>query len=165
MHPDDLDRELDRIHRWLEAVRTLIQNLKLRHRHHAPAAPGLAGSFTLTGDSSMNAVLIATLPTTRKDLSALSPTDIASITFQKTSGSPAGPEVTLATNTAAPGAGLTLEQITVTDTSSVDGDSYTCFVTDTHGNVGDLSNAVVNTVVVVPPLAAPSAPSLAATFT
>ena len=114
----------------------------------------------------MQAVLVATIPTTRSDGSALAATDIASITFQKTSltGTPPvpGPEVVLATNSAAAGAGLAPTQITFTDTSSLVGDSYTCFVTDTAGNQSALSNAVVNSS--TPPLAAPSAPSLAATF-
>lgn len=115
----------------------------------------------------MQTVLIATLPTTRQDGTALPPTAIASITFQKQSltGTPPalGSEQTLVTNTAAdPTVGLTPAQITFTDTSANVGDSYTCFVTDTAGNTSALSNAEVYPT--APPLAAPSAPALSATF-
>lgn len=112
------------------------------------------------------ATLIATIPTTRGDGTALAPTDIASITYQKTSllpdGVTAGPQVVLQTNTAVTGVGLALADLSFADTSSVAGDSYTCFVTDTAGDAGALSNAVVNTVVVKP--SAPSAPVLTGTF-
>lgn len=114
----------------------------------------------------MNAVLVATIPTTRGDASPLAPTDIASITYQKTSlgadGVTPGPQVSLQVNKAVAGAGLALTDLTFTDTNSLVGDSYTCFVTDTVGDAGALSNAVVNKPVVKP--SAPSAPTLAATF-
>lgn len=113
----------------------------------------------------MQAALVAIIPSTRKDGSALAATDIASITFQKTSlgadGVTPGPEVVLATQTAGAG-GLTPDQLAFTDTSSVVGDSYTCFVTDTAGDAGDLSNAVVAVAPAKP--AAPSAPTLSGTF-
>ena len=115
----------------------------------------------------MKAVLVATVPTLRGDGSALAPTDIASITYQKTSvsGTPpvAGPQVILQTNTAVAGAGLATADITFTDASAVAGDSYTAFVTDTAGDAGALSNAVVATGAVVKP-SAPGAPVLAGTF-
>lgn len=113
----------------------------------------------------MNAVLVATVPTTRKDNTPLAATDIGSITFQKTALQPdgsAGAEQTLEVNTAGAG-GLTPDQITFTDTTATPGDSYTFFVTDTAGNVGDVSNAQVAPTP-VPVLAAPAAGTLDATF-
>jgi hypothetical protein len=84
------------------------------------------------------------LPTTRLDGSALSPSDIASITFQKASlaGSPAvlGDPVVLATNVAGPG-GLTDPQLTFVDFNAVPGDTYTSFVTDVRGHIGAPSAA------------------------
>ncbi len=109
----------------------------------------------------MNAVLVATLPNLRQDGSALAPTDIASITYQKTTAADPANEVTLATNTAGAG-GLTPDQITFTDTSSSVGDTYTFFVTDAAGLAGALSNAVVN---VAPADSPPAAGTLTATFT
>jgi len=117
----------------------------------------------------MNAVLVATLPTTRKDQTALAPTDIASITFQKTSlgadGVTPGPQTSLQVNQAAAGAGLQLSDTTFTDPNSIAGDAYTFFVTDTAGDAGDASNVVTNpgTGVGGKP-SAPSAGTLAATF-
>lgn len=112
----------------------------------------------------MNAVLVAIIPSSRQDGSQLSPTDIASITYQKTSvgadGSP-GPQQTLQVNSAAAGAGLQPSDLTFTDSSAVAGDSYTAFVTDTAGDAGALSNAVV---AVAPVLSAPAAPTLSGTF-
>lgn len=161
---EQIDRRLKRVEFLLGRVALLLLGEILCHRS-PPVAAQLAATFTLSGDFSMNAVLIATIPSTRQDGSALAPTDIASITFQKTSltGAPpvAGPQVTLIVNAAAAGVGLTPDQITFTDPSSVAGDSYTCFVTDTAGDTGALSNAVV---AVAPVLSAPSAPVLSATF-
>lgn len=159
---EQIDRRLERHTFLLERVALLLLG-EILCRRSPPAAPHL----TLSGDS-MNAVLVATIPSTRQDGSVLAPTDIASITFQKTSltaDTPpvAGPEVVLVTNTAAPGAGLTPDQITFTDVSATPGDSYTCFVTDTGGEVSPLSNADVDPVV-VPPASPPGAPVLAATF-
>lgn len=114
----------------------------------------------------MNAVLVATIPSLRGDGSALAPTDIASITYQKTvlgaDGVTPGPQEPLQTNTAAAGAGLQLSDLTFTDTSSAKGDTYTFFVTDTDGDAGALSNAVANPGVVKP--SAPAAGTLTATF-
>lgn len=110
----------------------------------------------------MNAILIATIPSVRLDGTALAPTDIASITFQKTvTGSPAQ---TLATNSATAGAGLTPDQITFTDAASAAGDSYTAFVTDVSGNAGAVSEAVVNPGAGGGTLSPPGAPTLSATF-
>jgi hypothetical protein len=169
MNEHDMDREIEhQVLRLLNRLEVLVDlAIERLRRVSPPAAPILAGTFTPLGDS-MNAVLVATIPTTRQDGSALAATDIASITFQKTSlttDTPpvAGPEVVLATNAAAAGAGLTPDQITFTDTSATPGDSYTCFITDTAGDVSPLSNADVDPVV-APTLSPPSAPSLAATF-
>jgi len=116
----------------------------------------------------MNAVLLATIPSLRGDGSALAPTDIASITYQKTSlgadGVTQGPQQTLQTNSAVAGAGLQLSDLTFTDVSSVEGDTYTFFVTDTDGDAGALSNAVANPGVVVVKPSAPAAGTLTATF-
>lgn len=116
----------------------------------------------------MQAALLAIIPSTRKDGSPLAATDIASLTFQKTSlgadGVTPGPEVILTTQ-AAGSDGLTPDQLAFTDTSSVVGDSYTCFVTDTNGQAGDLSNAEVATAITPPLPAPPSAPTLSASFT
>lgn len=116
----------------------------------------------------MNAVLVATIPALRGDGSALAPTEIASITYQKTSvgadGVTPGPQTPLQTNSAAAGAGLQLSDLTFTDTSSVKGDTYTFFVTDTDGDAGALSNAVPNPGPVVIKPSAPAAGTLTATF-
>lgn len=172
------DREIERLRRLEELnsrrlrcleehvniVTDLVRSILRRFCHSPPTAPVLTATFS--GDP-MQAALIAVIPSTREDGSALAATDIASLTFQKTSlgadGVTAGPEVTLETATAAAG-GLTPDQLAFTDTSSLVGDSYTSFVTDTAGNVGALSNAVVATVVVPPALSPPGAPTLSATF-
>lgn len=116
----------------------------------------------------MNAVLVATIPTLRGDTSPLAPTDIASITFQKTSlgadGVTPGPEVTLQVNSAVAGAGLQLSDTTFTDTASAKGDAYSFFVTDTDGDDGAVSNVVTNPGVVVVKPSAPAAGTLTATF-
>lgn len=151
----------------LDLIQNLVSRILHRLANDRPAAPTLLAAFHPTGDS-MNALLIATLPTTRKDGSPLAATDIASITFQKApntapAGQPVvpGPEVVLATHPATPGAGLVPNDLTFTDTSAAPEDTYTCFVTDTLGDVGDLSNADVAPAKLAPP----GAPSLAATFT
>lgn len=107
-------------------------------------------------------VLIATVPTLRKDGSALLAVAIASITFLKTPAA-GGAAATLQVNTAAPGAGLALSDLTVTDTSAAAGDSYSCFVTDTDGNVGDVSNVFTN--VAPAQVSPPAAPTLSGSFT
>lgn len=113
----------------------------------------------------MNAVLVAVLPTTRQDGTPLAATDIALITYQKTSltGSPpvAGPLTTLQTNVAS-GTPPQLQpaDLTFTDTGAAPGDDYTCFVTDTIGHIGAPSNDVVAPASASPP----AAPTLAATF-
>jgi len=171
MNSHDIERRLKQLERQLRALADAVGALTaaLYKFTHRPRAGALGVTFTSSGDS-MNAQLIATLPTTREDNSALAPTDIASITFQKTSltGSPpaAGPQTTLVVNTASPGVGLTPDQITFTDSTSATGDAYTFFVTDTAGNVGALSNVVTNpgTVVTPPTLSPPAAGTLAATF-
>lgn len=155
--------KLSRVERELDVVRWLLRQVL---RYFQPTAGILTATFS--GDP-MQAALIATLPTTRKDGSTLAALAIASITFQKTSlgadGVTAGPEVVLVTNSAAdPTVGLTPDQIAFTDSTTLAGDSYTFFVTDTNGNVGDLSNAQVAPAATPPVLAAPSAGSLAATF-
>ena len=111
----------------------------------------------------MNANLSAILPTTRKDLSALAPTDIASITYQKVPVGQTAQTVLQTNKAASPGAGLVTTDLAYVDTTSTVGDVYTFFVTDTAGTVGDLSNAVTATAV-TPPVAAPSAGVLSATF-
>lgn len=157
-----LEDELRAIHHLL---RSILRHLR---KETAPVPGNLTVTFHPSG-ASMNAVLVATLPQLRGDGSPLAPTDIASITFQKTSvgadGVTPGPQQPLQTNTAAVGAGLQLTDTTFTDTSSVKGDTYTFFVTDTAGDAGALSNAIDNPgpPVIVKP-AAPAAGSLSATF-
>lgn len=167
----EMNEMWNRIERLEAAVYGLRREIRriihyLRCHRPPPAAPTLAGTFDTSG-ALMNAVLVATIPSTRKDGSALAPTDIASITFQKTALEPdgvtPGPEQPLQTNGAVAGAGLTPADLTFTDPNAVAGDSYTCFVTDTAGDVGDLSNAEVAPAPL--PLSAPSAPTLTATFT
>jgi len=109
-------------------------------------------------------VLIATIPTTRQDGSALAATDIASITYQKIpAGSAAGAaETVLQTNSEASG-GLLPADLTYTDIVAAAGDVYTFFVTDTEGNVGALSNTFTN--VPATSVAPPAAGELAGVFT
>lgn len=105
------------------------------------------------------------LPPTRQDGSALDPTDIASITFQKASlaGSPPvlGAPVVLQTNVAAAGSVLTDAQLTFSDTNALPGDSYTSFVTDVQGHIGAASSPFV----VPATLSPPSAPTQSVTLT
>lgn len=109
--------------------------------------------------------LVDTLPTTRKDGSSLSASEIASITYQKQSltGSPPvlSDPVVLQTNTANAGSTLQSADLTFTDSSATPGDSYTSFVTDTDGHIGDASSPFV----VPATKAAPSAPDQVGTFT
>lgn len=114
----------------------------------------------------MNAILVAALPTTRQDGTSLGVTDIASITYQKTSltGSPpvAGPLTALQTNVASGSpAQLQPADLTFTDTGAAPGDDYTFFVTDTLGHIGAPSNDIVAPASASPPAAG----SLSATFT
>jgi len=111
----------------------------------------------------MNAVLVASIPSLREDGSPLAAVDIASITFQKATAADPTTQIPLQTNVAPLGAGLTPGDITFTDTSSTVGDIYTCFVTDTKGDIGAVSNE--DTAVAPPPLSPPAAPQLSATFT
>lgn len=112
-----------------------------------------------------NTVLNAVLPTTRQDGSTLAPTDVASITYQKTSltGSPpvSGPLVSLQTNSAVNGAGLLSTDLTFTDNTPVPGDVYTCFLTDVQGHIGAPSDSFS----VPAQQSAPSAPTLTGVFT
>jgi hypothetical protein len=181
MHEHELNRRLERLERIEEhnqrMLRGLEEELGLIHRlvrailqqlnpqHSPPAAGNLSATFDTSGDP-MNAVLVATPPTLRGDGTALAPTDIASITYQKTSlladGVTQGPQTVLQTNNAVAGAGLATTDVTFTDTSSTPGDTYTFFVTDTNGDAGALSNAVQNPIAVKE--SAPAAGSLQATF-
>jgi hypothetical protein len=156
-----LDRVVDRF------VRTLLVGLHPLLVPKAPAAGHLAGTHQLFSGASMSTeVLNATPPSTRIDGTPLAPAAIKSVTFQKTSiqadGS-VGPVTALATNVAAdPTVGLVATDLTFTDTSSLPGDDYTCFFTDTNGDAGAVSNDVDV------PVAAPSPPaagSLTGTFT
>lgn len=169
-HDHEFERALEhRVLRLFDRLEVLVDVVIERLLRVSPPAAGtLSAIFTLSGDSDMTtAVLVATIPTLRQDGTVLAATDIASITFQKTSltGTPpvAGPQLSLAVNSASPpGSGLTPAQITFSDVSSLDGDSYTFFVTDSAGNIGALSNAVVNGI--APVLSAPAAGTLTATF-
>lgn len=109
-----------------------------------------------------NTVLVATIPSTKQDGSALDPTSIASITYLKTPVG-GGAASTLQVNTAAAGAGLAPADLTVTDTAAVAGDSYSCFVSDTAGNAGAVSNVFTNVAPVT--VSPPAAPTLSGTFT
>lgn len=162
------EAEAHELEHHLHSLREDVHDLlcHLRHpRRSPPAAPTLAGFFHLAGDFMSNANLTATLPITRQDATPLAATDIASITFQKTSlvGSPPapGPLQVLQTNSAVAGAGLLPADLSVTDTAAVVGDVYSCFVTDTLGHIG----AASNTETVPASASPPSAPSLTATFT
>jgi hypothetical protein len=178
MNEHDIDRRLTRLERIeqfesrrlrqleanLELVDQLVRTI-LRRFLPTPAAPKLAATFDISGDS-MKAILVATIPTTRTDGSPLAATDIASITYQveRSTGTPPvlGPETTLQTNSAVAGAGLLPTDLTFTDPSANPGDTYTVFVTDTAGNISPLSNAEVAPASVT--VAPPAAPVLAATF-
>jgi hypothetical protein len=163
---NEFERRLARrVERLLEALEELVEAATafLKRKRPPPSAPVLAGTFDSSGDS-MNAVLQAQIPTTRGDLTALAPTAIASITYQKTTAAAPTTQVSLQVNSAVAGAGLQASDLAFTDTSSTPGDSYTCFVTDTNGVVGAVSNAVVNPVGGVVDSSAPSAPVLTATF-
>lgn len=164
-------RGVAHIREELRMIRRLMRTI-LRHlgKESSPAAGLLTATITPSG-ASMNAVLVATIPTVREDTppSPLAPTDIASVTFQKTSleadGVTEGPFQTLQVNSAVAGAGLQLSDLTFTDTNSAKGDAYSCFFTDVTGGEGALSNIVTNPGVVVPPKpAAPGAGTLSATF-
>jgi hypothetical protein len=161
-------RQVERLFHEIHTLDRLIRTI-LRHigKERTPEPGTLTVTFHPSG-ASMNAVLVATLPTTRGDASPLAPTDIASITFQKTSlgadGVTPGPQVSLQVNNAVAGAGLALTDTTFTDPSSVAGDAYTFFVTDTDGDAGALSNVVTNPGAVVVKPSAPAAGTLAATF-
>jgi hypothetical protein len=161
-------RQIRQLEDQLRTVERLVRKILSQIGKETAPVPGtLSVTFHQNG-ASMNAVLVATLPTLRGDGSALAPTDIASITFQKTSlgadGVTPGPEVSLQVNSAVAGAGLALTDTTFTDTSSVKGDAYSFFVTDTSGDAGAISNVVTNPGVVVTKPSAPAAGSLTATF-
>lgn len=152
----------EEFHRVLLLIRHIIRYLEI---HESPPSAGtLTGAFT-PGDPMSSMLLNATPATTRQDGSALAPTDIASITYQKTSlvGSPPapGPLQQLQTNQAQPGAGLASTDLTFTDANSVPGDDYTFFVTDVQGHIGAASNDVV----VPQQQSAPAAGTLTGTFT
>jgi hypothetical protein len=155
----DRIRRLERIeehrHRLIrqleEQIHTVEHLLRQILRQQGKETAPVPGTLTVTfhpNGASMNAVLVATLPTTRKDQTALAPTDIASITFQKTSlgadGVTPGPQVSLQVNNAVAGAGLALTDTTFTDPNSLAGDAYTFFVSDTAGDAGAVSNIVSN---------------------
>ena len=163
MHDHEIEQELRTIRRAIERLARILDRLvHVILGHPVPPAGGvLVGEFTYSG-ADMQAILSATPPTTRSDLTALAPADIASITYQKVPNGQTAQTV-LQTNTATAGSGLQATDLTYTDTSSTVGDVYTFFVTDTAGNVGALSNAVTATAV-TPPVAAPSAGVLSATF-
>lgn len=176
---DQLEHEVRLLSHAVEKLFELVYALRavVDEREAKPSAPVLIATFTSSGDPTMSATavsqaaLIATLPATRADGSALDPTDIASITFQKAAAATPTAQVVLATNTAASaGAGLTPAQIAYVDTTTQAGDIYTAFITDTDGNVSAVSNTEVApaTVTVTPPPppveAAPSPPTLSATF-
>jgi hypothetical protein len=99
-----------------------------------------------------------TLPTTRTDGSALALTDIANCVLSKSAGS--GPSSVLQTFTAPFASGT----ITATDANPDFGqtDNFSATVTDIEGNTSAAGTASV----AIPPstLAAPSAPTLTATF-
>lgn len=161
-HTDARLRRLEaRIDALYDVVRGILRHLR---QQSAPRAPQLGASFT-SGDH-MNAVLVASLPTTRQDGTPLAVTDIASITYQKTSlvGSPPvqGPQVALQTNTASgTPAQLQPTDLTFTDATAAPGDSYTAFVTDVQGHIGAPSSPAL----VAPALQSPpAAPTLSATF-
>jgi hypothetical protein len=167
MHEHEIGRRIESLEAAVLALQDTVRGILryLRTHRAPPAAPTLAAFFQ-SGDS-MNAVLVATLPTSRQDGTPLAITDIASISYQKTSltGSPpvAGPNVVLQTN-AASGTPPQLQtsDLTFTDPNAAPGDSYTAFVTDTLGHIGAASSPPL-----VAPAAAspPAAPTLSATFT
>jgi hypothetical protein len=156
-----LKRQIHEIERLLRKI------LRQQGKETAPVPGTLTVTFHPTG-APMNAILVATLPTSRGDSTPLAPTDIASITFQKTQlgadGVTPGPQVSLQVNDAAAGAGLQLTDTTFTDTNSIAGDAYTFFVTDTAGDAGAVSNVVTNPGTVATKPSAPAAGTLAATF-
>jgi hypothetical protein len=153
--------QLRRIEAEVHNIGELTQKILRYLSSSAPRAPTLTAAFQTSGDS-MNAILVATIPTSRQDGTALAATAIASITYQKVpAATPTATPTVLQTNANA-GTGPAPTDLTFTDTSASSGDVYTCFVTDIAGNVGALSNAVTDTEVA--PLSPPAAPTLAATF-
>jgi len=170
MHQYEIRRRIEELERKFDRLRELVADIVRYLRHHPvppapPAAPGLSASFTFSG-ASMNAALVAVFPTVRQDGTPLAFTDIASITYQKTSlvGSPPvpGPQQSLKVNLASgTPAQLQPADLLFTDSAAAPGDSYTAFVTDVQGHIGAPST---------PPLIAPAlqsppaAPTLSATF-
>src|ERR1700677_3285741 len=91
--------------RRVETVERLLAELVrvLRHPPVSSAPPtagtlsGIFTAFTISGVTMSNTVLIATIPTTRQDGSALAASALAAITFSKTPAGAAAP-VVLQTN-------------------------------------------------------------------
>lgn len=164
---DDIDEGLERllraIHGLIHVVESLVKELRHLRRTAPPSAPWLAGAFTQGADMSTT-TLTAVIPSTRQDGSNLDPTAIGSITFQKVpAGSAAGAAPTvLATNAAVSGAGLAPSSLQFADATAGVGDAYTCFVTDTAGNVGAVSNSFTNQA--ASQVAPPNAPTLTGQF-
>jgi hypothetical protein len=163
MQEDSFWREL------ADIAERLARLFRHRHHHHHyhPNVPPSAPRQTVQlnqGSTMATATIVDVLPTTRQDGSALAITDIASITFQKASlaGSPPvlGAPVVLATNSAASG-GLTTAQLTFVDPTPLPGDSYTSFVTDVQGHIGQASSPPF---VVPATLSPPSAPTQTVTL-
>lgn len=156
-----LERINHSLHRMADILATLVWELRHEPGRH-PSACTLAGTFKPGVHHMSNTVLVATIPSTKQDGSALDPTSIASITYLKTPVG-GGAASTLQVNTAAAGAGLAPADLTVTDTAAVAGDSYSCFVSDTAGNAGAVSNVFTNVAPVT--VSPPAAPTLSGTFT
>lgn len=150
---------------WIEFVYLMEEFFEHFGHGYVPAAPRLSATL---GDFMSKVTLTLTLPTVMSDGTALDPTNIGTVVYQKTAlttDSPpvAGPQTILKTATALAGIGPLPEDLTYIDLSPVDGDTYTAYVTDLAGDIGDLSNSY--TVPHAPAPARPGAPVLTATYT
>jgi hypothetical protein len=135
---------------------------RIYHRHHhrkaPPRAPRVKAKFRKQRGKYMSSTLVTiVLPTTRTDGTALALSDIASVVLSKAVGAATATVVDTVT---APTTGT----VTFVDTSPDFGqtDNYSAVVTDVEGNTSAAGTASV----AVPPsvLAAPSAPTVTATF-
>jgi hypothetical protein len=167
MHDRDLIRELERLFERQERrlFELLVEVFGHPHHHESPpAACTLTGKFIISGDSDMSTTqLTAVLPTTRLSGAVLAAAAIASITFQKVAAGATAETVLQTNNAASAGAGLQPSDLLFTDSTAAAGDTYTCFVTDTAGVVGELSNDFVNGG--SPTTDPPGAPTLTGVFT
>jgi hypothetical protein len=136
------------------------------HRHKAPSAGFIIDIIaTFKGNVMETVALLATLPDTRVDGSALALAAIASVSFLRDIGDGNGPVALAGGTVAGPFASAT---VNFTDSAPVSGtDTYTFSTTDTQTPPVSSapSNSVALSITQPPPaLAAPSAGTLTATI-